>query len=155
MKDNCLIVITGASSGIGKALAIEFARKNNPLLLISRHIAKMKEIRNKDVIYAQVDVSDYLALEKTIRKAEEKYGPTCCLINNAGTACLGSFETTPIDDYSREIDVLFKGVLNGIKIVLSLMSKQKFRTIINISSIGDRKPATKAIAYNASKHAVR
>lgn len=150
-----LVVITGASHGIGKALALSYAKENHPLLLLSRNIEPLPELANKPVIYQQVDVVDYSALENAIRQAESQYGPTECMINNAGLINIGELRDLPIEQCSYEMDVLIKGVLNGIKVVLSDMSARKSGTIINISSIGDRKPFPTAAVYHSSKYAVR
>lgn len=154
-KAKSLVVITGASEGIGKALAIKFCNAGHPCLLLSRKIKPIKELADKSIIYEQVDVVDYEALEAAIRKAEKLYGKTECLINNAGLINVGELRDIPIEKSQYELDVLVKGVLNGIKAVLSDMSARKSGTIINISSIGDRKPYPQAVIYHASKHAVR
>lgn len=153
--DKPLVVITGASHGIGKALAIKFSEQGYPCFLISRHMEPILELENKPVIYEKVDVTDYHALKSAIEKAEASYGKTECIINNAGFINIGELRDLDIDTCSYEFDVLVKGVLNGIKCVLSDMSARKSGTIINISSIGDRKPFPNAVCYHASKHAVR
>ncbi|MDO9578437.1 MAG: SDR family oxidoreductase [Candidatus Cloacimonadales bacterium] len=154
-KNKPLVVITGASQGIGKALAIKFASENHPCLLISRHIEFISELENKQIIYENVDVTDYKALKSAIEKAEAIYGKTECIINNAGFINIGELRDMDVEKCSYEFDVLVKGVLNGIKAVLSDMSARKSGTIINVSSIGDRKPFPQAVCYHASKHAVR
>ena len=150
-----LIVITGASHGIGKALAIKFAADGYPLLLLSRHIEPFPELKNKNIIYAQVDVADFKALKSAIKKAEKKFGLTECLVNNAGFANVGDLSELPIEKCNYEFDVLVKGVLNGMKVVLPDMKSRQSGTIINISSISDRKPSEFSICYTASKYAVR
>ena len=150
-----LVVITGASHGIGKALAIKFASNGYPCLLLSRHIEPFPNLKNKKIEFAQVDVADFHAMRSAVEKAEQKYGKTGCLINNAGFINVGDLSKMPIEKCNYEIDVLFKGVLNGIKVVLPHMESEKSGTIINISSISDRKPSEFSISYTASKHAVR
>ena len=155
MSQNSLVVITGASHGIGRALALKFAKDGNPLLLISRSMAPLPELKSyTNVLYAKVNVVDYKMLEKSIQDAEKKYGETACLINNAGLLYMGEFSKLSIDKIYEEIDVLIKGVVNGIKVVLKNMEKSKSGTIINMSSIGDRKPSDLSIMYTASKHAI-
>jgi NADP-dependent 3-hydroxy acid dehydrogenase YdfG len=155
-KSKALVVITGASQGIGKALAIAFAKEGNPLLLISRHMAPLPELNHhKDAVYSAVDVTNYDEMERTIRAAESKYGSVECLINNAGLIKMADLEEVDIETCSYEIDVLLKGPLNGIKIVLPHMAAKKSGTIINITSISDRKPMSKAIAYHAGKYGLR
>ncbi|KTD24702.1 short chain dehydrogenase/reductase family oxidoreductase [Legionella lansingensis] len=150
-----LVVITGASEGIGRALAKQFAEEGYPCLLISRHIEPLPELKNHEIIYAKLDVTDYSQFEAAVRAAEKIHGKTECLINNAGLLNVGEFRDIPIDKIHYEIEVLINGVINGIKIVLPDMSHRKSGTIINISSIGDRKPAPLGVGYHASKHAVR
>ena len=77
---------------------------------------------------ASVDVANYEALESAIRAAEEVHGPTECLINNAGFLRIGALESRTVADMSYEIDVLFKGVLNGIHAVLAGMKAQNSNT---------------------------
>src|SRR5207244_3708484 len=81
--------------------------------------------------------------------------PVECLVNNAGIADARPFGEADPDSYSREIDTNLKGVFNCTKAVLSGMAARKTGTIINISSISDRKTAPVALAYSATKHAVR
>ncbi|ARG96798.1 SDR family oxidoreductase [Legionella micdadei] len=150
-----LVVITGAGAGIGRALANTFSEEGHPCLLLSRHIEPLPELKGREISYAQVDVTNYLQLEEAIRNAEKKYGKTECLINNAGLINIGEFKDMPIDKIENEIAVLINGVINGIKVVLSDMSERKSGTIINISSIGDRKPGPLGVSYHASKHAIR
>jgi NADP-dependent 3-hydroxy acid dehydrogenase YdfG len=155
MNNKSLVVITGASQGIGRALAHRFAKAGNPLLLISRHIETLVELEGfENVLYEQVNVTDNQALEISIRKAEALYGETECLINNAGFINIGSFSEMAIEKIHTEMDVLLKGVINGIKAVLPKMQARKSGTIINMSSIGDRRPSGEAVMYHASKHAV-
>ena len=138
-----LVVITGASHSIGKTLAIKFTEESHPCLLISRHIEPISELENTAVLYEKVDVTDFNALQSAIQKAEAVYGKTECIINNAGFLNIGELRDTPIEKGSYELDVLVKGVLNGIKAVISDMSARKSGIIINISSLGDRKPYLK------------
>src|SRR3990167_8162636 len=150
-----LIVITGASQGIGKALAIKFSQENYPCLLLSRNIQRIPEIKNENVIYKQVDVIDFNKFQKAVHEAEDVYGKTECLINNAGFINVGDLQDIAIEKCQQEFDVLVKATLNGIKIVLNDMCQRKSGTIFNISSISDRKASEFSIVYTASKYAVR
>jgi NADP-dependent 3-hydroxy acid dehydrogenase YdfG len=150
-----LVVITGASSGIGRGIARAFAAEGHPLLLISRHIAPLPELDGKTVRYAQADVADYDQVETAIRAAEKEFGETACLVNSAGFADARDFLTVTPADLAREIDVDLKGVLNCTKVVIGNMSRRGRGTIINISSVSDRKTAPVAVGYTASKYAVR
>ncbi len=154
MKEK-LVAVTGASSGIGRAVAKAFAREGNPLLLIARHMPSIPDLAGAEVTYAEADVTDYEAIEHAVRAAETRWGETECLVNSAGFADARDFHAVSHADFSREIDVDLKGVLNCTKIVIDAMSRRKSGTIINISSISDRKTAPAAVAYTASKFAVR
>jgi NADP-dependent 3-hydroxy acid dehydrogenase YdfG len=150
-----LVVITGASHGIGRAVAVRFAAEDHPLLLVSRHPEPLEGLPIDQIRQASVDVADYGALESAIRESEAIYGPTECLINNAGFLRIGELKDRNAADMSYEVDVLFKGVLHGIRIVLADMVRRRSGTIINVSSIGDRTPGPQGEVYHASKAAVR
>ena len=150
-----LIVITGATQGIGRALALAFARDNHPLLLVARNAHPIEELANHPHRFAELDVTDYPRLQVAIGEAEAQFGPTECLINNAGFIHIGDFSKRSVEDLDYEIDVLLKGVVHGTRAVLPGMIARKRGTIINVSSIGDRRPGPSGETYHASKAAVR
>lgn len=149
-----LVVITGASRGIGHALAAKFAAAGHSLLLLSRHAVNPDELPAGSR-HEAVDVADSKALNDAIRRAEETYGPVECLINNAGFLKIGALQDRDPAKVSYEVDVLLKGVLYGIQAVLPGMTARKRGTIINISSIGDRTAGPSGEVYHACKAAVR
>jgi NADP-dependent 3-hydroxy acid dehydrogenase YdfG len=153
--DRPLAVITGASSGIGLGVAQAFAAAGHPLLLIARHMKARPDLDGKPVVYAQADVADFDAVQRAVRDAERAHGPTDCLVNSAGMLDARPFDQVDPASYAREIDTNLRGVLNGIKAVLAGMVERRRGTIINISSVSDRKTAPMAIAYTATKYAVR
>ncbi|KTD76309.1 SDR family oxidoreductase [Legionella waltersii] len=155
MPNKPLIIITGASHGIGRALAFKFSQQDYPCLLISRNMESFPELNHEKNIYKKLDVTDFSALQSAIKEAEERFGEAECIINNAGSLTVGEFRDIDIEKTHYEMDVLIKGVVNGIKCVLPAMAARKSGTIINISSIGDRKPYPQAVMYHAAKHAVR
>jgi NADP-dependent 3-hydroxy acid dehydrogenase YdfG len=152
---NPLVVITGASHGIGQATALAFAREGHALLLIARRADKLDWLGDAPYRFAAVDAADYAALSAAIAEAEAEFGPTDCLVNNAGFLRVGDFRSRPPGELDYDVDVLFKGVVHGVRAVLLGMSERKHGTIINVSSIGDRKPGPSAETYHASKQAVR
>jgi NADP-dependent 3-hydroxy acid dehydrogenase YdfG len=149
-----LVVITGATHGIGQATARAFAAEGHPLLLMARHAEKIDWLGDAPHLFAAVDVADYARLAAAIADAEAEFGPTDCLVNNAGFARFAEFASEAIEQIDYEIDVLFKGVVHGTRAVLPGMGARKRGTIINISSIADRRPGPYGVAYHASKHAV-
>ena len=150
-----LVVVTGASSGIGLALARAFSKDGHALLLIARHMKPVDGLPAERTAYAEADVADYAALERAIRGAEVKFGKTACLINSAGLADAREFKQVEPEAFAHEIDVNLKGVLNGTKAVLADMSARGNGTIFNISSVSDRKTAPVAVTYTATKYGVR
>lgn len=95
-----LVVITGASSGVGLALARALAKEGNALLLIARHMNPVDGLPADRTVCAH---ADYAALERAIRNAEGKFGMTACLINNAGMADASAFTDVEPAAFSREI----------------------------------------------------
>ena len=150
-----LVVITGATHGIGRALAQAFARERHALLLMARHAAEIDGLGDVPHRFAEVDVTDFPRFAAAVQEAEAAFGPVDCLVNNAGFLHVGDFGSRTVDDLDHDIDVLLKGVVHGIRAVLPGMSARKHGTIINVSSIGDRKPGPSGETYRASKAAVR
>ena len=124
-KTKPLVVITGASSGIGEACARAFSAAGHPLLLVARRLDRLQALNLPDnVICSQVDVTDRPNLKEAIDKAVEKYGPVDCLVNNAGVMLLGKVQTQDPEEWQRMFDVNLMGVLNGTHLVLPSMSNE-------------------------------
>ena len=149
-----LVVITGASSGIGKACAIRFSKAGHPLLLLARRIEKLEALNLPDTLCRQVDVQDFTSFKNAVDEAQEKFGDVDLIINNAGTMLLGNAATQNPVEWQQMLNVNVLGVLNGIKTVLSGMIKRNTGTIVNISSIAGRKTFPDHAAYCATKFAV-
>lgn len=149
-----LVVITGASSGIGKACAIRLSKEGHPLLLLARRLDQMEKLELPDTMCRSVDVTDREAVCAAVKEAEEKFGPTDCFINNAGVMLLGKMEEQDPREWEKMFDVNVKGVLNGINAVLKNMVERKGGTVINVSSIAGRKTFPNHAAYCGTKFAV-
>ncbi len=149
-----LVVITGASSGFGKELAKQFSEDGYPLLLVARRIELLEELNLPNTICKKVDVTNKDEFENAIRFAEETYGKTDLIINNAGVMLLGNIENQGANEWQQMLDVNVMGVMNGMQIVMDDMKESKCGTIINISSIAGVKPFGNHAAYCASKYAV-
>lgn len=150
-----LIIITGASSGIGTAMAKVFSEARYPLGLLARNKDAMERLNLPNIICLSADVTDINELQNAIQIAEERFGPVDCLINNAGFVKGGDFNELSHDDHLNTINVNLIGVINGIEIVLPGMRERKTGTIINISSIADRHPRPNLATYAATKAAVK
>ena len=149
-----LIVITGASSGIGAAVAKRMSKEGHPLLLLARRIKNMEEMNLPNTLCRNVDVTDKESLYKAMQEAEALYGPIDCLINNAGVMLLGHPETQSEDEWDTMIDVNIKGLLYGIKYVAKSMKERQCGTIFNIGSTAGRKTSKTRLVYGATKYAV-
>jgi len=149
-----LIVITGASSGFGMAMAKEFAEDGYPLLLLARRVEKMEALNLPSTICKKVDVTDRAAFESAVREAEEKFGKADLIVNNAGMMLLGDLGSQDPMEWQKMMDVNLTGVMNGMQIVMNDMKERKSGTIINLSSIAGLKPFPNHAAYCATKYGV-
>jgi NADP-dependent 3-hydroxy acid dehydrogenase YdfG len=149
-----LIVITGASSGIGKATAKLFSSKGYPLLLLARRLEILEEMNLPNSISKKVDILDVDQFKKAVKEAEEKFGPVNCLINNAGVMLLGEVSSQDPKEWMQMINTNILGMLNGIHIVLKDMCQRENGTIINVSSVAGRKTFPSHSVYCATKFAV-
>lgn len=149
-----LVVVTGASSGIGEAIAKRFSEASHPLLLVARRLDRLEALNLPNSICAQVDVTDRVQFAKAIKNAEEQYGQVDCLINNAGVMLLGQVESQNPEEWRKMFDVNVMALLNGLQEVLAPMKARRGGTIINVSSIAGRKIFPSHVAYCGTKFAV-
>lgn len=149
-----LVVITGASSGIGRATAIRFASLGHPLLLLARRIDKLEELNLPNTLCRKVDVTDLDSFQTAVNEAESQFGEVDLIVNNAGIMLLGNAITQNPQEWQQMLNVNVMGVLNGVKTVLGKMVARQGGTIINISSIAGRKTFPDHAAYCATKFAV-
>ena len=143
-----LVVITGASAGIGAAIARAFSAAGHPLLLLARRVEPMQALNLPDTLCIGVDVTDTAAMKAAVQQAEAKFGPVGCMVNNAGVMLLGQADVQDPAEWQQ------MGVLNGVHAVLAGMKERRSGTIINISSIAGRKTFPNHAAYCATKFAV-
>ncbi len=149
-----LVVITGASSGIGRAAAITLSSEGYPLLLLARRVERLEALNLPNTLCRSVDVTDLETFKNAISEAEEKYGKVDCLINNAGVMLLGSANRQDPKEWKSMLDVNVTGVLNGIHVVLDDMVKRNEGTIMNVGSIAGRKTFPDHVVYCGTKFAV-
>ena len=149
-----LIVITGATSGFGMEMAKMFNKIGHPLLLVGRRVELMENLKLDNCLVRKVDVTNKEQLQSAINEAEDKYGDTDLLINNAGVMLLGNVDTQDSNEWKTMFDTNVLGVLNGMQCVLPKMKKNNSGTIINVSSIAGFKTFGNHAAYCGSKYAV-
>lgn len=149
-----LIVITGASSGIGEATARQFSALGYPLLLLARRVERLHALGLPRAICRQVDVTDAAAMRAALAEAEAEFGPADAIINNAGVMLLSEVVKQDAAEWQAMLDVNVHGVLNGIQAVLGGMLARRHGTIINVSSIAGRKTFPNHAVYCGTKFAV-
>lgn len=155
------ILITGASSGIGAATAIAFAKPNNRLILVSRKNREgLKKIedegreRGAEVLSILADVSDYEACKLLVQQAVERFGTIDLLVNDAGVSHIGLFQDMTPDEWQRVMNVNIGSVMNLCHLVIPSMVHRHHGRIINISSVWGNVGASCEAVYSASKGAI-
>lgn len=156
-----VIVITGASSGIGESTAKELGKSGAKLVLAARRTERLKALVDEiekgggTAQAVATDVSKRDDVETLIRTAMEVHGQIDVLINNAGIMPVAPMEMTKVDDWDRMIDVNVKGLLYGIGAALPHMKEKGAGHIINVASVAGHKVFPNFTVYCATKHAVR
>jgi NADP-dependent 3-hydroxy acid dehydrogenase YdfG len=154
-----VVVITGASSGLGEAAARELARNGSKLVLGARRLERLQdlaaELRLGSGAAVRTDVADVEQVRGLVDRAVEMHGRVDVVINNAGVMPQSPLERLRVDEWDRMIDVNVKGVLYGIAAAMPHMIRQKSGHIINVSSIAGHKVRPGGVVYSATKHAVR
>jgi NADP-dependent 3-hydroxy acid dehydrogenase YdfG len=156
-----VILITGASSGIGEATARVLARQGHRVLLGARRTERLAQIA-ADIRWAG-DSAEYRALDVTqgedvkafVAFAQERFGRVDVIFNNAGVMPVSPMSALKTEEWDRIIDVNIRGVLNGIAAVLPIMEAQGSGHIINTASTGAHAVGAQFGVYCASKYAVR
>jgi NADP-dependent 3-hydroxy acid dehydrogenase YdfG len=164
MNDNVsgkVVVITGASSGIGEATARHLAGRGAAVALGARRRDRLealtREIRGAGGRAEPfvTDVTRREDVEALVQGALRAFGRIDVIVNNAGLMPLSPFERLKVEDWDRMIDVNVKGVLYGIAAVLPIMKQQRSGHVINVSSVAGHKIRPGNAVYAATKHAVR
>jgi short-subunit dehydrogenase len=161
LSNRKVAVITGASSGMGQATALEFADKGYDLVLAARREDLLKEVaahaQEKGVraLAVAVDTADEKAVKKLADKARRAYGHIDIWLNNAGVYLTARFEDSPTEDIKRLMDVNFYGYVYGSRAALDQFRAQGYGTLINISSVNAAAPQPYVGIYSASKAAIR
>ena len=164
MTDNItgkVIVITGASRGMGEATARELAAKGAKVALGARRTYRLDDIvkdikeAGGDAIAVATDVTKLEDVQKLVDAAKETWGRVDVMFNNAGLMPLSPLESRRIDEWNQMIDVNMKGTLYGIAAALPIFKEQKSGQVINVSSVYGHKTVATGAVYCATKHAVR
>src|SRR5437899_7335947 len=155
-----IVVITGASSGLGEAAARLLSAQGASVALGARRSHRLKSLADElnrsggKAVAVATDVTHRNQVKRLVDTAAQKFGRIDVMINNAGIMPRAPLERLTIDDWDRTIDVNIKGVLYGIAAALPYMKQQKAGQIINVSSVAGHKVRPTSAVYAATKAAV-
>lgn len=156
-----VVAITGASSGMGKAIAIELAKNGARIALGARrtkelqHIAAQIKSKGGEAIFVQTDVKNKADLIRLVNTAVERYGKLDVIVNNAGVSQLSRFDELDIDGWEEMIDINLKGVLYGMAAAIPVFQYQRSGHIVNIISTSGIKIVPMQGIYAGTKNAIR
>ena len=154
-----VVVITGASSGLGEAAARRLAADGAKLILGARRVDRLEAIADSlslgDQAVLRTDVTIADDVKRLVTRAIDNHGRIDVMLNNAGIMPHSPLERCKIDDWDRTVDINIKGVLYGIAAALPHMKEQKGGHIINVSSVAGHKVRPSSAVYAATKTAVR
>ncbi|MGN6390237.1 MAG: SDR family oxidoreductase [Burkholderiaceae bacterium] len=155
-----VVVITGASSGLGEATARHLSEQGAVVVLGARRIERIEALageltsRGGKAIALGTDVTDRAQVRRLADAAVQAFGRIDVMLNNAGVMPQSLLENLKVDEWDRMIDVNLKGVLYGIAAVLPYMKERKAGHIVNVSSVAGHKVGPGSAVYAATKHAV-
>ncbi|WP_342046160.1 SDR family oxidoreductase [Bacillus sp. OTU530] len=154
-----VVVIMGASSGIGEATTKKLAQEGAKLVIVARREDRLKalveSLPNTDISYAVADVTNNEQVQAVVNLAVEKYGRVDVLFNNAGIMPQAPLSDLRIDEWRQMLDINIMGVLNGIAAVLPIMQKQQFGQIVTTASEAGHVVFQEGAVYSGTKFAVR
>jgi short-subunit dehydrogenase len=159
IKDS-VIVITGASSGIGRATALEFAKQGATLLLAARREAVLQDVAIEcdrlggQALAVPTDVTDADAVQALARRAVDTFGRLDVWVNNAAVTLFARFEEAPLDTYRRVIETNLFGYIHGARAALPYFREQGSGILINVDSVVGKTAEPYTSAYTISKYGI-
>ena len=149
-----VVLITGASSGIGKQTALLLIQQGLIVYGAARRVEKMQDLKEAGVRLLHMDVTDDASMTKGVQEIIDAEKRIDVLVNNAGYGSYGALEDVPISEAKYQFDVNVFGLARLTQLVLPHMRSQKSGRIINISSIGGKIGEPHGVWYHAAKFAV-
>ena len=159
--DGRIVAITGASSGIGRAVALELGKAGATVVLGARRLERLQETvaeieaAGGTARARRLDVTDREEVAAFVAEARDEFGRVDAIVNNAGVMPLSPLRELKVDEWDRMIDVNIRGVLNGIAAVLPGMERRGHGHVVNVASVGAYSVTPTAAVYCATKYAVR
>ena len=154
MNTQKVALITGASSGIGKAIAFQLMDDGLTVYATARRLEKMRDLEQRGAIALKMDITVENDIQRIVKQIETDGNSVNILVNNAGYGSYGAMEDTTIEDARRQFEVNLFGLACLTKAVLPIMRTNKSGKIINISSTGGKVHTLLGSWYNATKHAL-
>ncbi len=160
MSPKNVALVTGASKGIGEAIALKLAHENYDVIIYGRNLKRLESLKEKltnlgsNTLSFIGDVADKEFVNNSVKEILSKYNKIDVLINNAGIAHFESFVNSTLEQFKAQIDTNLIGVYNFCKSVINCMIEKKNGTIINISSLAGKVGFSHGTMYSATKHAV-
>jgi len=155
-------IVTGASSGIGKAIAIKLAEEGINVILVARREGKLQQIEDQinnkkggRALAIATNIANYEEVQSMVQRGKTHFGDIDIYVNNAGQMLNGVVTEGQLQDWENMIDVNIKGVLYGIHEVIPSMIERKNGHIINIASVSGFEVSKRSTVYSATKFAVR
>jgi len=148
------VLITGCSSGIGRATAAHLAARGFPVHASARRLEAIADLAASGCRLLQLDVCDEAGMRLAVETLEAEHGAVAVLVNNAGYGLQGALEDLPLDEVRREFETNLFGPLRLAQLVLPGMRRRGSGRIVNVSSVGGRITTPGNGAYHASKHAL-
>ncbi|MCE3555367.1 SDR family NAD(P)-dependent oxidoreductase [Pseudonocardia sp. RS11V-5] len=150
-----VVVVTGASSGIGRATALALLQRGATVVGVARDAGALSELAGRGLVPAPADVTDFAAVEGVVRETTERFGRVDAWVNCAGVIQFGAFLDVPLDDVRRVLDVDLMGYVHGCRAVLPGMVERDHGVIVNVASILGIVALPYGAAYSMAKFAIR
>ncbi len=148
------VLITGCSTGIGRATAEHLARSGHSVYATARRLESIEDLKNAGCKTLALDVNDEASMSAAVSAVEEAEGAVGALVNNAGYSQSGALETIGLDDVRRQFETNVFGLLRMCQLVLPGMRRQGGGRIVNVSSMGGKLTFPGGGVYHATKYAV-
>jgi NADP-dependent 3-hydroxy acid dehydrogenase YdfG len=148
------VLITGCSTGIGRATAKFLAERGMTVYATARKIESIQDLEEHGCKLLQLDVTDEDSMQKAVAAVEEQEGAVGALVNNAGYSLSGAVESVSMDEVRKQFDTNVLGLIRMCQLVLPGMRRQKHGRIVNVSSMGGKVTFPGGGIYHATKHAV-
>ncbi|RZZ87813.1 oxidoreductase [Pseudoxanthomonas winnipegensis] len=149
-----IILVTGASSGIGKATARKLLQQGHTVYVAARRVEAMQDLQAQGAIPLRMDITQEADVAAVVERIQKENGALDVLVNNAGYAIYGSVEETSIDDARAQFEVNLFGLARLTQLLIPAMRERGRGTIVNISSMGGKIYTPLGAWYHATKHAV-